>query len=121
MDNSNLSFSVLSDNMNFTDILYIFWCVFFLDKIYHRDTLSLLFPEHGSYTLPNYNNLEWSKLKPFADDKINVGSKIRSLFIGCWKISWEKEEMLISSIFSFFPQCFQKGSFEGSLKVEVVW
>ena len=36
------------------------------------------------------------------------------------KILWEKEEMLVTSIFSFFPQCFQKASFSGSLKARTV-
>ena len=32
----------------------------------------------------------------------------------------EKEKMLVSSIFSFFLQCFQKLSFLQLLKVEIV-
>ena len=33
------------------------------------------------------------------------------------KILWEKEKMLVTSIFPLYPQCFQMLSFSGSLKV----
>ena len=69
--------------------------------------------------LPNDKILDSSKLKAFVDDKINASEKLKF----CWegkKILWEKEKMLLSSIFSFSPQFFQTASFSRSLKVTKV-
>ena len=64
--------------------------------------------------------LDWSKLKTFADDKINVTIKFKFDLQRVENIS-EKGVNVGTSIFSFFHQCFQKASFQGSLKVVIVW
>ena len=47
-----------------------------------------------------------TKLKAFADDKINVAQMMISNFSSEEKILREKEKMLITSIFSFFHKVF---------------
>ena len=49
-------------------------------------------------------NLKWSELKAFADDKINVSEKTEICFGKGRK-----------------QQCFQKVSYKGSLKIVIVW
>ena len=60
-----------------------------------------------------------SKLKAFADDKINVTEKL--------KIVLRRVEHVVEIVenagyqnFSLIPQCFQKASYTGSLKVVYV-
>ena len=50
----------------------------------------------------------------FANDKIYVP---RMIIFQNKKTLWEKEKMLVTSIFSVFQQGFQKGSSWGSLKI----
>ena len=54
--------------------------------------------------------LHKSKLKVFADDKINVNEKLKFVLQQVEKTLWEKEKMLYSN--GFFPR---------SLKVRIVW
>ena len=56
-------------------------------------------------SIPNDKVLDWSKLKVFTDDKINVTEKLKSGY----------------QHFLLFPQCFQKASYTGSFKVNIVW
>ena len=62
--------------------------------------------------LPKGKDLDSSKLKAFADDKVELAGMI-DLCLKRKKILWEKEEMLI-----FF---FQKPFSEGSFKLGIVW
>ena len=39
--------------------------------------------------------LDWSKLKAFANEKINVTKKLKILFV---KTLWEKEKMLVTKL-----------------------
>ena len=81
----------------------------------------------GLYGLALYHTtiLDWSKLKAFADDKIDVTQKLKfhlgkvENIVGkgenagyqhFLKTLWEKEKMLVTSIFSFFHKVFQKAS-----------
>ena len=50
--------------------------------------------------LPHNKILDLSKFKSFVDDKINVTEKAEILF-GMVRKHWEKEKMLVTSIFSF--------------------
>ena len=66
-------------------------------------------------SLPNSKLLDLSKLKAFADDRINVAEMMFSVS--------DREENIVGKgenagyqHFLFFPQCFQKASFSGSLK-----
>ena len=81
-------------------------------------------------TLPNDKIVDMSKLKAFADDKLDVTEEIENCPEKGRKQCGKKEKMLVSSIFSFshnvfkrppFPQCFQKAPFLGPLKVGNVW
>ena len=71
-------------------------------------------------SLPNDKILDWSKLKAFADDKINVNEVLK---IGLGKVEnvVGKGENAGDQHFLLFPQCFQKPSVSGSLKIGIVW
>ena len=69
--------------------------------------------------LPNDKYLDWSKLEAFADDKINVTLK-QKFFLGLVENIVGKGENAGYQHFLLFPQCFQKVSFSGSLKVGIV-
>ena len=56
-------------------------------------------------SLPNRKILDRSKLKPFTDDKINLTEKLKFV-LGMVENTWEKEKMLVSSIFYFFDNVF---------------
>ena len=69
-------------------------------------------------SLPNNKILDVIKLKAFAHDKLNIDRMMISLFdseentVGkgeliVKKTLWEKEKMLVPSIFSFFHSVFQ--------------
>ena len=59
------------------------------------------------YSFPNHKILEQSKLKEFADDKINVTEKLKFVWEGL-KTLWKKEKMLLP-VFSPFPTMFSEG------------
>ena len=68
--------------------------------------------------------LDLSKLKSFADDKINLIKKKKKKINLPWegqKTLWEKGENVGNQHFLLFPQCFQKATFSGLLKVGIVW
>ena len=88
-------------------------------------TILLFSTVWGSYSsencmtlLTNGKILDRSKVKAFTGDKIDVSQKKGGNFVLGRR---ENEEILVSSIFSFFPHCLQKASFSGSLKVGIVW
>ena len=63
---------------------------------------------------------DWSRLKAFEDDEINV--------IENFKFVWEMVENILGNgenagyqHFLLFLQCFQKASYTGSFKVGIVW
>ena len=66
--------------------------------------------------LPKNQILDWSKLKAFADDKINANEKLK-FGLGRAENIVGKGENAGYSHFHLFPQCFQKPSDLGSLKV----
>ena len=70
-------------------------------------------------SFPNDKILDWSELKAFADDKINVTQKL-TFSLGWVENIVGKEESAGYQHFLLFPQCFQKATFSGSLKV-IVW
>ena len=71
-------------------------------------------------SLPNNQFLEWSKLKAFADNKINVTGKLKFV-LGLVENIVGKGENAGYQHFLLFPQCFQKSCFLRSLKVGIVW
>ena len=71
-------------------------------------------------SLPNNKTLDWSKCKAFAADKfdvfrimISVSDRVETL--------WEKEKMLVTSIFSFFLTMFSKGFFIRVVRSRIVY
>ena len=70
-------------------------------------------------SLPNDRFLPWSKLKAFADDKLNLAEKLEFLLIRVENIVGKGENAGYQH-FLLFPQCFQQASISGSLKVEIV-
>ena len=71
-------------------------------------------------SLPNDKILYHSKLKAFADDKINVTPK-QKFVSGRIENIVGKGENAGYQHFLLFPQCFQKASFTGSLKHWIMW
>ena len=71
-------------------------------------------------SLPNYKFLDWSKMKPFAEDEINLAEKLKFV-LGKVENIVGKGENAGYQHFLLFLQCFQKASILGSLKVEIVW
>ena len=71
---------------------------------------------------PFSNNifLDWNKLKVFPDNKLNAGKIKISVFERVENIVG-KEENAGCQHFLLFPQCFQKSSLSGLLKVKIVW
>ena len=59
-------------------------------------------------------------VKAFADDKINVAEKLKSVLERVENIVGKGENAGFQH-FLLFPQCFQKASFTGSLKVGIMW
>ena len=70
-------------------------------------------------SLPNNKILDQSKLKALADDKINVTEKLKFVS-GRVENSMGKGENAGYQHFLLFPQCFQKVSYTGLLKVVIV-
>ena len=70
-------------------------------------------------SLPNDKIFDWFKLKAFADDKINVNGKFK-FGLGRVENIVRKGENAGYQHFLLFPQCFQKPSVSGSLKVGIV-
>ena len=63
---------------------------------------------------------DWTKFKAFANDKLNVVKIIIFVFDRVENIVGNGENAGYQHFF-LLPQCFQKASFLGSLKVGVVW
>ena len=70
--------------------------------------------------LPHDKFLDLSKLKAFADDKINVTEKLKFV-LGRLENILEKRRKCWIPAFSPFPQFFRKASYTGLLKVVIVW
>ena len=70
-------------------------------------------------SLPNGIILDWSKLKAFAGDKINVAEVVIPLSDRVENIVGKGENAGYQH-FLLFPQCFQKPFFLGLLKVGIV-
>ena len=70
-------------------------------------------------SLPNEKIVGWSKLKAFADVKINVNEKSKFVLGRVVNIV-RKLKNAGYQHFLLFPQCFQKPSVSGRLKVEIV-
>ena len=73
----------------------------------------------GFNSLPNNKFLDWSKLKAFVDDKLNLAEKLK-FDLGQVENIVGRGENAGYQHFLLFPQCFQKASFQGSLKVGIV-
>ena len=69
------------------------------------------------YSLPNDKILDWSKFKTFADNEINVGETLKTVY-GRVENFVGKGENAAYQHFLLFPQCFQKSIFWGG-SVEV--
>ena len=62
-------------------------------------------------TLPNDKILDWSILKAYADDKINVAEKWKTWAGKSRKLCGKEKENAGYQHFHLFPQCFQKDFF----------
>ena len=69
--------------------------------------------------LPDDKILDWSKLKAFADDKLNV-KMIISVSDRVGNIVG-KGEIVCTSILFLFPQCIQNVSFPDLSRCVIVW
>ena len=72
------------------------------------------------YSLRNDKIIDWSKLKLFADNNINVTDKLKFV-LGRVGNMVGKGENAGYQHFLLYPSCFQKDSYEGSFKVGIVW
>ena len=75
---------------------------------------------HVVNSLPNDKILDESKSKELADDKINAIQKLKFVLRRVENIVGKGENAGYQD-FLLFQQCFQKFSFSGSLKVDIVW
>ena len=75
---------------------------------------------HTMNSLPNNKHFDWSKLKVFADNNINVNGKLKFGLKRVENIVGRREN---AGYYHFLlcPQCFQKPSASGSIKVGIVW
>ena len=64
--------------------------------------------------------IKWSKFKATANNNLNV-TKIAKFVFDWVEIVVGKGENVAYQHFLLFPQCFQKVTFSGSLKVRAVW
>ena len=71
------------------------------------------------YSLPYDKILDWSKLKAFADEKLNEVEKFIFVLGGLQNIMGKGENADFQH-FLLFPLCFQMASFLGLLKVGIV-
>ena len=70
--------------------------------------------------LPNKKVFDWSKLKAFADDNLNVNQKLKFAFGRVDNIVGKGENTGYEN-FLLLPPCFQRATFSESLKVSIVW
>ena len=70
--------------------------------------------------LPDDKILDLTKLKAFADDKLNVTQNIKGVFHRIENIVG-KEENAGYQHFLLFPQCFQRAFSSRASKVVIVW
>ena len=70
--------------------------------------------------LLNDEILDWSKLKVFAEDKININEKLK-FCSGRVENIVGKGENAGYQHFLLFPQCFRMSSSPGSLNLGIVW
>ena len=71
-------------------------------------------------SLPNVKILDWSELKAFVDDKLNVAEMMIFLFDWLESIVGKGENAGYQN-FLLFPQWFQKAFSSWVLKVGIVW
>ena len=75
--------------------------------------LSILSFGKGFNSLPHHKILDWSKLRAFADNKINLTQKLQFV-LGRVENIVEKGENAGYQHFLLFPHCFQKAVFSRS-------
>ena len=71
-------------------------------------------------SLPNNKFPHWFNLNVFADDRINLTKKLKFILVRVVNIVGKGVNTDYQH-FLLFPQCFQKASHTGSLKVVIVW
>ena len=71
--------------------------------------------------LPNNKNFDMTKLKAFADDKLNVAKMMISLLNRKENNVGKGENAGHQQHFLFSPWCFPKPPSFGSLKIGIVW
>ena len=89
-----------------------------LDEFYWINVSVSKFPElpikKWSNTGPSWPSLNIKVLNSTSASQPKLLMTLRRRLL---KILWEKEKMLVTS----YPQCFQKASSSGLLKVGIVW
>ena len=90
-------------------------------QLNHLKIICIFFSIHFTVlALANNKILDWSKLKAFADNKINV-TKLLKFFGGRLESIVGKGENAGYQHFLLFLQCFQKASLLRLLKARIVW
>ena len=88
-----MKFGILTDKFK----LKKFQSLYFVFEYWFRDI----------YPSPDNKILDWSKFKAFADDKINAGEKLKTVY-GRVEDIVRKGENVGYQYFLLFSQCFQK-------------
>ena len=70
--------------------------------------------------LPKEKILDLSKLKVFADNKVNLTQKLKFAYGKVNNIVGKGENAGYQH-FLLFPHCFQKAIFSGPLRVRIMW
>ena len=71
-------------------------------------------------SLPKEKCLDLSKFKAFADNKINVAKIMISVDVRVENMmGWEKEKILLTSIFFFFQQSFKETSLSYRMRYRI--
>ena len=107
----------LKENSLFEPLLF---CALQMRSIWTGVTFFPFCQEFSLNSLPTDIFLDWSNLKAFADDKVNVAEIIISLSNRVENIVGIGENAGYQH-FLLSPKCFQKVSILGSLNIRIVW
>ena len=95
--------------------------ILFIETRDYKHVLYSIPVETMFHSLTNDKCLDQAKFKAFADDNSNVDKMVIFSVKERVENIVRKGENAGYQHFLLFPQCFQKASFPGSLKVGILW
>ena len=100
---------------------YLFTLIYMcFDEHINKIQSNTTFTNHCLLPITVYQTTDWSKLKAFADNKVNSTEKLKFVF-GLVENVVGKGENASFQHFLLFPQCFHKASFLWWLTARIVW